>query len=244
VDENIKSAGKGLPIYRQLACTLEDMITKDFKVGDYLPSENELSLQFGVNRHTVRRAIDDLVTAGFILRQQGKGSLIINNQIEYPLSSGRFTASLDKLRRHSTSELLKSDRVTSTSKVADYLGISEGNEIIVIETLRFVDNQPISLITHFLNPEYVPDIDNLYLGGSLHQCIQDNYQIKLNRISALISAVMPDRGDAFQLKSSLSQPLLKIKSFNAIENEDEKIVEVSISRNRSDRFQIKIPSFS
>ncbi|MGH1440412.1 MAG: phosphonate metabolism transcriptional regulator PhnF [Cellvibrionaceae bacterium] len=235
------NAGKGRPIYRQVACALETMISKEFEVGDYLPSENELSLHFNVNRHTVRRAVDDLVAAGFILRQQGKRSLIINDQIEYSLNSGRFTASLDKLRRNTSSQLIKSDLVPSNPKIANYLGIKEGAAVIVIETLRFVDSQPISLITHFLNSQYVPNIQGIYEGGSLHQCIEDHYQLKLKRTSALISAVMPTKEDAFQLKSSLTQPLLKIKSFNAIESDVEKIVEVSISRNRSDRFQIKVP---
>ena len=54
---------KSQPIYRQVASVLENMIFKNHKTGDYLPSENELALYFKVNRHTVRRALDDLVTA-------------------------------------------------------------------------------------------------------------------------------------------------------------------------------------
>jgi GntR family phosphonate transport system transcriptional regulator len=71
------------PRYKQLVYAIEGMISKDFSVGSYLPSENNLALHFGVNRHTVRRAIDDLVAAGFVLRQQGKGSLISTLNILY-----------------------------------------------------------------------------------------------------------------------------------------------------------------
>lgn len=240
-DSAINTCDKSQPIYRQVACVLEDMIFKNHKTGEYLPSENELAFYFKVNRHTVRRAIDDLVAAGYVLRQKGKGSLIINDQVEYALNTGRFTASLDKLKRHTNSEAIKSDVVPSTFKMAEYLGIKQADPVIVIETLRFVDEQPISLITHFLNPQLVPEIEKSYKSGSLHQHIEDNYALKLKRVSALISAVMPLVEDAFHLKIALTQPLLKIKSFNATETNMNSIVEVSISRNRSDKFQINVP---
>jgi GntR family phosphonate transport system transcriptional regulator len=228
------------PIYKQLAYSLEEMLAKDYQPGEYLPSENELAAHFGVNRHTVRRAMDDLVASGLILRKQGKGALIVNTHIEYSLSQGKFTATLDKLRKKSQSEVIKSDVVSCNAKVADYLGIEESQTVIIIETLRHVDDQPMSIITHFLNPEHVPDINDIYLGGSLHQCIEKNYGLTLVRSSALISAVMPTHDDAFYLKSALGQPLLKVKSFNTIQGDQKKIVEVSISRSRSDRFQIKV----
>jgi len=233
--------GNDQPIYRQVACVLEDMIFKNYKTGDYLPSEHALALCFKINRHTVRRALDDLVTAGYVLRQKGKGTLIINDQIEYAFNTGRFTASLDKSRRQSTSEVINSDVLPASLKIAAYLGIKEADPVVVIETLRLVDEKPVSLITHFLNPKWVPGIHERYKSGSLHQHIEDNYALKLQRVSALISAVMPIVEDAFHLKIALTQPLLKVKSFNALMLEQTTIVEVSISRNRSDKLQISVP---
>jgi GntR family phosphonate transport system transcriptional regulator len=240
-DNTYEFSDNGQPIYRQVALAIEHMIIHDYKAGDYLPSENELALHFSVNRHTVRRAIDDLVNAGFVLRQKGKGSLIINDQIEYPLSSGRFTTGLDMLRRTSVSQIIKTEVVSSSPKIAKYLGVNISAPVIVIETLRIVDDVPMSLISHYLNSELVPDIHRVYEGGSLHECIDKMYGLKLRRVSALISASMPTNEDALHLKSSLVLPLLKVKSFNAVEDDLQKIVELSISRSRSDRFQIKIP---
>jgi GntR family phosphonate transport system transcriptional regulator len=228
------------PMYKQLAYAIEGMIIKDFSVGQYLPSENDLALHFGVNRHTVRRATDDLVAAGFVLRQQGKGCLVINQQIEYALSAGRFTTTLDKLGHNTQTHIIKREEIRCNKKVADYLGIKESRSVYMIQTSRWVDNKPMSLITHFLNPEYVPEITRRYQQGSLHECIEQTYDIALVRTSALISAVMPTNDQALQLKSALTKPLLKVKSFNAIKNHPENVVEVSVSLSRSDRFQIKI----
>src|SRR5690625_7496735 len=47
--------------------------------GTYIPhqkisSESELMKEFGVSRHTVRLAIGDLVTKGWLYREQGSGT--------------------------------------------------------------------------------------------------------------------------------------------------------------------------
>lgn len=228
------------PIYKQLAYAIEGMIAKEVSVGNYLPSENDLALHFGVNRHTVRRAIDDLVAAGFVLRQKGKGCLVINQHIEYALSAGRFTTTLDKLGHNTVTHIIKREKIRCSPKVADYLGIKESRSVYMIQTSRWVNDQPMSFITHFLNPKYVPNIDENYRQGSLHECISDVYGIDLVRTSALISATMPTNEEALLLKSALTKPLLKVKSFNGMKNNIEKIVEVSVSLSRSDRFQIKV----
>ncbi|MFT5421773.1 MAG: GntR family phosphonate transport system transcriptional regulator [Candidatus Endobugula sp.] len=230
----------GQPIYKQLAYAIEGMITKDFSVGHYLPSENDLALHFGVNRHTIRRAIDDLVAAGFVLRKQGKGCLVINQYIEYPLSAGRFTTTVDKLGHNTVTHIIKSEKIQCNRKVANYLGIKESLSVYMIQTSRWVDDQPMSLITHFLNPEYVPNIEQYFLKGSLHECIKRHYGIDLVRNSALISATMPTNEEALLLKSALTKPLLKVKSFNSMKNLTDNIVEVSVSISRSDRFQIRV----
>lgn len=52
----------------------KEIISGNIKPGDKIPSENELSTQYGVSRHTVRKAISILQHAGFIQTEQGLGS--------------------------------------------------------------------------------------------------------------------------------------------------------------------------
>lgn len=230
------------PIYRQVSEALVKVICEHCTLGDYLPSENTLAAQYKVNRHTVRRAVDDLISAGFISRKQGKGSQVINNRIDYSLEKGRFTSTLDALGCQSESRLLSAQQIACPAKIARYLNLDDSSPVIKLETLRFVEGDPISLITHFLNPGYTPDAERLYTGGSLHLFIERSYQIELIRSQALISAEMPARDDAALLRVSLDSPLLKIESFNAIKEDLNAVVEISISRSRSDRFQIKVPT--
>ena len=66
-----------LPEHKKLYETLRRLITDGvYAEGDLLPSENELSSVHGVARHTVRKALDRLVVDGYILKHQGKGSVV------------------------------------------------------------------------------------------------------------------------------------------------------------------------
>lgn len=66
-----------LPRYRQVYESLRARIADGmYAPGDLLPSENDLSREYGLARPMVRKALDQLVTDGFIVKHQGKGSIV------------------------------------------------------------------------------------------------------------------------------------------------------------------------
>lgn len=75
---SIESAGKG-PKYKRVYLELRGALTDGtHQEGDKLPSENDLVERFGVSRPTVRRALAQLVSEGFIARRMGAGSVVSN----------------------------------------------------------------------------------------------------------------------------------------------------------------------
>src|SRR5215469_9853861 len=90
------SREQGESLYAQIARQLEQEIGNGYAPGDFLPSEGELASRFGVDRHTLRRAIDELVEAGLVERRHGRGILVLDNQIDYQIGkSTRFTENLN-----------------------------------------------------------------------------------------------------------------------------------------------------
>ncbi len=74
----------GLTIYYQIAEALSEQIkTGVYKTGDFLPTEKQLAAFFGVNRHTVRRAVENLIDQGLVNRIHGRGSRVISAPITY-----------------------------------------------------------------------------------------------------------------------------------------------------------------
>ena len=65
------------PLYQQVSNQiLSDVASGEFSVNKRLPTEKEMSEQYGVSRITVRRAVSDLVVRGVLVRRQGKGTFL------------------------------------------------------------------------------------------------------------------------------------------------------------------------
>ncbi len=73
----------GLPIYIQIHNDIKRKIEADkWKIGDRIPSERELSTEFGVSRMTLRQAIQTLVDEGILERRVGSGTFVANQKVQ------------------------------------------------------------------------------------------------------------------------------------------------------------------
>lgn len=76
-------------LYKEIMKHIEDKIQNaEWKPDDLLPSEAELSLEFGVSRITVQRALDKLENSGLIYRRKGKGSFVCNKAMDQQVIKG------------------------------------------------------------------------------------------------------------------------------------------------------------
>jgi len=65
------------PLYKTLYINLKKQIDEGYyKIGDLLPSENDLCREYGTTRPTVRQAMNELIKLGYIIRKHGKGSIV------------------------------------------------------------------------------------------------------------------------------------------------------------------------
>ncbi len=64
------------------AIMTQQIISGKFKVGDYLPTEEELCAEFGIGRSSVREAIKTLESRGLVRKLQGKGVVVIDESVE------------------------------------------------------------------------------------------------------------------------------------------------------------------
>jgi len=234
-----------MPVYLQLAYQLELVIKRTLKPGDMLDSEMNLAKRFGVNRHTVRHAIEQLVRAGIVVKQQGKGTQIVSNQIEYLLNpGGKFTKNLNELGK-TAHAVLVSQRPLGFNQIP--LGIQRyfdastllEKPVVELVTLRFMENVPVCLIHHYLALQYLPEVHLTYQGGSLHQHINERFSLVLERAQISVSATQANAHESIDLKCAVDSPLVVLQSVNQIK-ESQKIVEVSISHSRPDRLQYQI----
>lgn len=230
---------QGTAVYAQIARILETEFIKHGMPGDRLPSESSLAAQFGVNRHTLRRAVDELISTGMVERFHGIGIFVSEKQINYKLQSKtRFTQTLHDLGMSTNCDVVKNTVIEAPKGIADALGLPPMSNVLWIETLRYAEEVPLCIISHFL--PYTPFGESMgnYKGGSLHEALTDQFGPLLRRES-LVTAVLASEDDARLLRVMYGQPVLRVKSLNLLE-ENETPVEYAITRFRADLIQLRI----
>lgn len=234
------SRDSGEALYMQIARQLEREIGSLYSQGDGLPPEAALALRFGVNRHTLRHAIEELIDAGLLERRHGRGVFVTDAQLDYQVSSGtRFTEALNALGVTTDSRILRNQTIPANERVAERLGLSLAEPVLWLETLRIADERPFCVISHFLSTRHYPEIATQYKGGSLHQLLADSYGCILRRTESLVTSVLPQGDDARLLGMPQNRPVLRVKSLN-VDERDGSPVEYVVTRFRADRVQLRI----
>lgn len=234
----------GIPYYRQLADILKAQIEEGkFSVGEKLPSENELSAIYRVNRHTVRQAVGELVARGLIYRQKGRGAFVCaltRGVVQYRYARRhRFTQNILELGLNPEAKVLRAIETAAPLPAAENLRLPPAERIFELEILRFADKTPFCVSTVYLPASRVPGllrkIDDF---GSLYKLLEDAYGLKPVRLHSVFHAAFPVAEDALVLRAPVDQPVLKVESL--IVTEDGLPVEYSVSRFRSDRCKISV----
>ena len=227
-------------LYAQIARRLEQEITHLYKTGEALPPENELAGRFGVNRHTLRRAVDELVAAGMLERRHGRGVFVVDGLLDYKLAAGtRFTETLSALGKSTDSKVIRKLIVPASGRIAERLAVACGEQTIWIETLRLAEDYPLCVISHFLPAAKYRQVFDEYAGGSLHRFLETRYGCVLRRTESLVTAILPQGDDARLLGIAQNRPVLRVKTLNTDSHNDFP-VEYALTRFRADRIQLRV----
>ncbi|WP_279050399.1 phosphonate metabolism transcriptional regulator PhnF [Cedecea davisae] len=224
--------------YQEIAARLEQELRNNYRCGDYLPAESQLAAHYEVNRHTLRRAIDELVNMGWVQRRQGVGVLVLMRPFDYPLNAqARFSQNLLDQGSHPTSERLLAVLRPASQDVADALGLAEGNNVIHLRTLRRVNGIAVCIIDHYFSElNWWPALQSFH-SGSLHDFIHDQLGTPLTRAQTRISARRSQAKESRLLEIPNMAPLLCVRTLNHREGEASP-AEYSVSLTRADMIEL------
>ncbi|MBJ3815767.1 phosphonate metabolism transcriptional regulator PhnF [Shimwellia pseudoproteus] len=223
--------------WQEIAARLEHEL-RHYRCGDYLPAEQQLADRYQAHRHTLRRAIDQLVERGWVQRRQGVGVLVLMRPFDYPLNARtRFSQNLLDQGSHPTSERLLAVLRPASPQVADAFGISEGDNIIHLRTLRRVNGIPLCLIDHhFVDLSWWPVLQQ-FTSGSLHDYLHQQLNITLARTQTRISARQSQAKESRVLEIPTTAPLLCVRTLNH-GPDTTRPAEYSVSLARADMIEL------
>jgi phosphonate metabolism transcriptional regulator PhnF len=171
---------------------------KELRPGDKLPTEFELSHEFMVNRHTVRRALAHLQEKGVVESTQGRGSFVRRPSTPALLHRRpRFSDSVRRKGREPSTRTLKLDVRPAEGKPAQELGLRAGKPMIYLERVCLVDGEPGSLNSHYFSFERFPTFIEMYrTRGSITQTLIDSGVPDYTRKRTFISTRLPTAQEA------------------------------------------------
>lgn len=231
--------GRGVALWRQIQETLEHEIMAGVHTpGAQLPPENELAARFGVNRHTLRRAVSELADRGLVRVFQGRGSFITEDIIDYKVSRRtRFSEHFQRMRREGSGKVIRAAQEPASAVVAKNLGLRRGRPVFVIERIGIVDSRCVSVTAHYFPAERFEGMLEAYektgsITKALHRLGVSDYFRQTTRVTAR----MPSAEDARLLQQPRSRPILVTENVN-VDTED-RIIEYGVGRWASDRVQL------
>ena len=209
------AAAPGITLWRRIADELAQRIAMGIHAaGDRLPAEVEIADSFGVNRHTVRRAIADLAERGMVAAERGSGTFVKGARLSYPIGPRtRFSEIVGTAGREAGGRLLGHAREPASADTATRLGISVGTEVVRLEVVRSADRVPISSATSWLIADRMPDAARVYRKTQSMTATLAHFGVRdYRRHRTEIGAALADTRDAERLRVGPGRPLLVVDS--------------------------------
>lgn len=177
--------------------------------GDKLPSERDLALAHGLSRMTVRQALTELVTAGVLYREQGRGTFVSAHKMQQRNISS-FTETVRQRGLKPETKVVSFSVCEPPADVADMLSIK--GEVYRAVRIRLADNTPVAVEEIFIPMHICPGLLKSDLLGSLYSLITDTYGHKISSADSSMSAQLPGLKIQNDLNITRQTPVLKINS--------------------------------
>lgn len=228
-----------LPLYAQVAMLLREEIRTTRQPGDSLPTEPELMDRFGVSRITIRRALDELVAEGLVVRQQGRGTFVRERQITQDLSQlASWTNAMRSQGYDPQTVSTEIDVLEASPDLKAMLDLGAYERLLRIQRVRYANGEPICVMTNYIAERLIPDLkrsgltdDSLFVTLASH----GYYPV---RAEDTVEARPATEAEAAALHLDVGAPLLQVtrRSFDR----KGRPLDVAIVANRSDRFRYTV----
>jgi GntR family transcriptional regulator len=220
------------PLYVQLAQKIAQAIRAGrYPAAEALPSERMLSESLALSRVTARKAIDQLVEQGLVVRRRGSGNYIAP-RIEQPLSNlTSFSEQLQQRGYKPGSRWLKRAIVSASADEQMSLALSPNSKVARLERLRLADDVVMAYEVSVLPQSVVPRPEAI--GDSLYEFLDASGKAP-SRALQHIRAMNASGELARQLDVPEGQAVLFITRIAYLESGE--AVELTHSYCRSDHY--------
>ncbi len=201
-----------VPLYFQVAQHLERAIESgELPPGTQLENEIQLADQLGLSRPTMRRAMQYLVDRGLLVRKRGIGTQVAHAKFRRPVELSSLWDDLVRSGQQPVTKVMAISQELPTGEIAHKLGLSEGTEVVLLDRLRCVGDEPLARLRNYLPAGLVPGLTAEILERTgLYQLLRSN-GITLHAATQVIGARGATQSEGRLLGEPKGAPLLTME---------------------------------
>ncbi|WP_189056349.1 GntR family transcriptional regulator [Longimycelium tulufanense] len=227
-----------VPLYFQVSQQIERAITDGtLQPGDRLTNEIELADQLGLSRPTLRRAIEELVRKGMLIRRRGIGTQVARQRVSRQVELSSLYDDLESSGQQPRTEVLEHCVVDAGAAVAEALELEPGAPVLYLERLRLTSAEPLAIMRNWL-PANIVKITRAQLEQQgLYRSLRA-HGIYPKMANQRIGALSAKANEARLLQVSRGAPLLSMT--RTTYNTESTPIEYAQHVYRSDNYVIEV----
>lgn len=205
-------------VWQQILTALQaDIDEGRYGIGDKLPTEAALSIRFGVNRHTVRRALQELAQLEVISIRKGSGSTVMPKKIPYTVGkTSRFSSNLVGLHKSGRRRIVRAETIRADKTIAEQLALSRQDPVHLLEYIASVEGAPILYSVCYYPAKLLPNFLQAFQQTlSVTASLMDDGISSYQRCWSKVRADRPPPAVARHLGMLPQSPALRIVFLNA-----------------------------
>ncbi len=208
-----------VPLYHQIKEIILEYISS-CEESEIIPTELDLQRMYDVSRSTIRQAVNELVTGGYLYRKKGTGTFVAKERlVQFGYLESLFETAVKQGHEVST-KVLEFRSLKADKKTAGILSILEGGETFLLRRLRFIDENPNHIATNYLSAAKFPGLQKFnFEKESLMRVIKEEYGIVLKSQTSTIEARRSGKYESGLLGISVGSPVQYVSTVNYTVND-------------------------
>jgi GntR family transcriptional regulator len=207
--------------HTSIANQVDEIIRQRIRDGDYppglrLPSESDLSREFGVSRATIRTVLARMNAEGLILRKQGDGTYINKHIQDVNTHLGglwEFSRLIESSNFQPTIRSIQTQTRQANPQEAEQLKLAPGASVIWMQRLFFADEKPVILATNAVPEKIIdPAAGPLLVNLPIQKFLQRYCNKQIAYVILDLSANHVSQEAANFLETPQEKPLLNINT--------------------------------
>ncbi|KRO16378.1 GntR family transcriptional regulator [Lacticaseibacillus saniviri] len=229
------------PLHEQLVDLLREKIENKMEPHEQLPSERELTKTYQVSRNTVRLALDELETMGYVYRQHGRGTFVLNKEREATdlSTTYSFSEQMQAMGKTAETKILYLHTIEANKYIAENLNLPLGAKVYKLKRIRIGDGMPLMVERTYLPGTIFPDFTvDLLNNTALYSVMKDHYHVTIAEANEAFFASSIGANDANLLAVPADSPGLNVQRTTYSDHHN--VIEYTLSVARSDQFVYQV----